>query len=90
MTLSPLSSIEVEERAASARAIINDPVFQDAFDMLHSQYLGILLQADVGGLTASTAHASIKVLHDVRSAFESMILDKKMHDRIKSKGVYNE
>jgi hypothetical protein len=68
----------VDERAAEAQAILNNSVFKDALDDVYSRSLGILLNADVGSLTASTAHASMKAVQSVRKQLEEYITDKKM------------
>jgi len=80
-----LSDHEVDERAAEAETILDNSVFVEALDEVYSQALGTLLNADVGSLTASTAHATMKAVRSIRSQLEQFITDKKM--RVKySKG----
>ena len=83
-----LSDFEVDERAAEAQSILNNSVFVDALDDVYSRALGTLLNADVGSLTASTAHATMKAIRDVRSQLEQYITDKKMRTKF-SKGESN-
>lgn len=64
---------EIEERAAEARSFLNSPVVSSIFDELQREYLTQLIQAEVGGLTAATAHASIKVLEDVRGKLKTIV-----------------
>jgi len=75
------SNLQVDERAAEAKAILDNSVFKDALDDVYSRALGTLLNADVGSLTASTAHATMKAIRDVKKQLEDYITDKKMRDR---------
>ena len=76
-----LSSYQLDERAAEARAILDNSVFKDALEDVYSRALGTLLNADVGSLTASTAHATMKAIRDVKKQLEDYITDKKMRER---------
>lgn len=75
------TALEIEERAAEARNILNSQAFNWVFVELQQEYLNELIQADVGGLTAATAHARMKVLGDVRARFESFITDQLMQSK---------
>ena len=70
-----LSPLELQERAADARSLLNSPVVKEVFDRLQAEYLQDLIQAPVGGLTAVHAHASMKALADVRAGLERVIND---------------
>jgi hypothetical protein len=76
-----LSDYEVDERAAEAKSLLDNSVFADALNDVYSRALGTLLNADVGSLTASTAHATMKAIRDVRSQLEQYIADKKMRTK---------
>lgn len=78
---SRLSDLEIDNRAAEAQELLNNPVFKSAFDDVYSRALGTLLNADIGSLTASTAHATMKAIQDVRKQLEDYVTDKKMRDR---------
>ena len=84
-----LSNYQVDERAAEAKAILDNSVFKDALDDVYSRSLGILLNSDVGSLTASTAHASMKAIRDIRSQLESYVSDQKMRQKFKRTGDIN-
>ena len=73
-----LSDHEIDEKAAEAQALLDNPVFKSAINDVYSRALGTLLSADVGSLTASTAHATIKAIHDIRTQLENYITDNKM------------
>jgi hypothetical protein len=76
-----LSQFETEEKAAEAEAILNHEVFEDAIDEVYSRAMNILIDADVGSLTASTAHATIKALEDIKDQLEQYITDRKMREK---------
>jgi len=78
---SPLSDLEIDERAAEAKAILANPVFVSALNDIHSRAYGTLLNADVGSLTATTAHATLKAIRDIRGQLEYYITDQKMRQR---------
>jgi len=74
----PLSQLEIEERAATARDFIDNPMVQEMFDNMRSRQLGILMNAEIGSLTASAAHAMLLAIEGVQGELESIVTDKKM------------
>ena len=78
-----LSPLELDERAATARDFLTNPLVQEAFDTIHSRHLGILMSSPIGSLTASAAHAMLLAVEGIKSELESMVTDKKMHDRFR-------
>lgn len=72
-----LSPAELDELAADARAILNNPAFIRAFDKLERQYVDQLKAANIGDLTVPALHASMRVLEDVRGTLTSFINDAK-------------
>ena len=81
-----LSDHEIDDRAAEAQSLLNNSVFVDALDDVYSRALGTLLNADVGSLTATTAHATMKAIRDVRSQLEQYVSDKKMREKFGTRG----
>jgi hypothetical protein len=81
-----LSDYEIDERAAEAKALLDNPVFISALEDVYSRAVGTLLNSDVGTLTASTAHATMKAVTAIRSQLEQYINDHKMRQKF-SKGV---
>jgi len=73
--------MEREEMMADARAALSSTAVNYVFDELQQEYLNELIQAEVGGLTASTAHASMKVLASVQSRLQSIVNEKLMQAR---------
>lgn len=74
-SLDDLSPADRDEVIADARNAIHSKGFQFAIDMLRDKYYFDLIQAPVGDLTATTAHASMKVLEDVKKTFENIAKD---------------
>jgi hypothetical protein len=69
------SPLELEDRASDARALLNNKVLNEAFEEMQAEYIQLLIQAPVGDLTATTAHASMKVLEAVKAKLHSFVND---------------
>jgi hypothetical protein len=80
-----LSDFEVDERAASALALLNDPHILESFTALREMYINILENSPIGSDEAVTAHTSLKVLQDFRASVESMVTDSKMRKKYSGK-----
>jgi hypothetical protein len=76
-----LNNFEIEERALEAQVWLNDPVLSSALDDIYSKATGTLLTSDIGSLTASAAHASMKAVVDLRSQLGQYITDHKMRQK---------
>jgi hypothetical protein len=71
----------VEDRAADSGEILRHPVFKQAMADVYSRAEGILLGADVGSLTASAAHATMKAITDIRHQLEQYVDDHKVRQK---------
>lgn len=76
-----LSNLEVEEKASDAEHILQHYVFRGAMDDIYSRAEGTLLSAEVGSLTASAAHATMKAIADISKQLEQYIDDHKMRQK---------
>jgi len=76
-----LSDLEIDNKAAEAQTILDHPVFNEAMEKVYSRALGTLLTAEVGSLTASTAHAIMIAVRNIRSELTQFISDKKMRQK---------
>ena len=76
-----MDRVRIAERAEQAQALLDNPLLKEAFVALKERYYSSLIQAEVGTLTASTAHASMKVLEDVQNQLKSVINDDKLASR---------
>jgi hypothetical protein len=74
----PLSDYEVDEKAASATAILNDPIISEAINNLHQKYVEELIASGVGSPEALSAQAGMKMLVDFKSELQSMITERQM------------
>jgi hypothetical protein len=70
MASGKLSPGELEELAADAREALNNRAMQRVFLDLERQYVSVLKSSNVGDLTATTAHASLRVLEDVKAQLQ--------------------
>lgn len=71
-------TLELDERAANAKALLNNSLFKEAVDKLRGEYTAKLIQTEPGTLTAAAAHASLRALEDVIAGLQSVINDQKM------------
>lgn len=69
--------------AADARALINSEIFDRAMKALEVRYMKELVQAPLGDLTATAAHARLKAIQDIRMHLNSYSTDEKMFNRPK-------
>lgn len=76
-----LSNYEVAERAANANAVLNDPVLVEALNDIYSKAVGTLLDAEIGSLTASAAHATMKTIMELRSQLKQYVDDDKIRQK---------
>lgn len=73
-----LSDYEVDERAASATAVLDDPVVKEAIDKLKSKYVDELVSAAIGSPESMSAHAGIKLIGGFQAELQSMITEKRV------------
>ena len=78
---SHLNNFETEEKAHNAEALLKNDVFNNAMDDVYSRAVGTLLQAEIGSLTASAAHAMMLAVTDIRHQLEQYINDHKMRQK---------
>lgn len=64
---------ETEERAAEARALLNNSVLKEAFAKVREEQLRVLIQEPVGSLTAGAAHATVKALDGVLQQLQVIV-----------------
>jgi hypothetical protein len=64
-----------------AHSLLRNPTFLEAMNELYSRAAGTLLEADVGSLTATHAHATMKAIVDIRGQLEQYVDDDKMRKK---------
>lgn len=80
-----LNDAELEEHAASAKAILNDPVVDEALKAMRYQYMDKLIAADVGSEQVTMYHASLKLIDDFKAQLQTVITEQKMRQRHRSR-----
>ena len=86
---SRLSDLQIEELAADAEALLSNEMFVNALDAVYSRAFRTLVEAEVGSLTASAAHATIKGLEEIRGQLEQHINDHKMRQKFAKRDESN-
>lgn len=76
-----LSNFEVQERATNAQALLHDPTFREALQAIYSEAQGTLVNAEVGSLTATQAHATMKAITGIRDKLSQYMTDHKMRQK---------
>jgi hypothetical protein len=76
-----LSNHEVQEKAGRAKDLLASDVFISAMNEVYSRAAGTLVNADVGSLTATGAHATMKAIVDIRNQLQDFINDNKMRQK---------
>lgn len=75
------TSEELIDRAEEAKMLLASPMLKEVFAKVQSDYVQELLANPVGSLTASTAHASMKVLPAVEATLRSIVADYTIRER---------
>jgi hypothetical protein len=78
---SRLDNFQTAEKAAEAKALLNNPVLQDALVAIYSKATGTLVQSDVGSLTASAAHAMMKAISELQAQLQEYVSDDKIREK---------
>lgn len=65
--MAKLTQAEKEEYAAEARNALNTRVIALVFKDLEDSYIAVLKSTNVGDLPAQNAHASLRVIEDVKA-----------------------
>lgn len=79
--LRDLSDVQLDEMAASAEALLNDPVVDMAISNMRSEYLAKLIIADIGTPEATSAHMCLKMLTHFKASLAGIITERKMRAR---------
>ena len=76
-----LSNMEVADKAADARALLNDNVLVKALNDIYSKAAGTLVSAEIGSLTATHAHAMMKAVLDLEAQLKEYVADDKLRQK---------
>lgn len=75
-------------RAERAKALINDPLFKEAFDVLHSAQIGIFTGDLCNPEQLMEAHRMVRALHMLKQQLENVIVTGKLLERQQQKGQH--
>lgn len=76
------------QRAERAKVLINDPLFKEAFDVLHSAQIGVFTSDTCSPEQLAEAHRMVLALQKLKQEFENVITTGKLLDRQQQKGQH--
>lgn len=80
--------MDIKQRAERAKALINDPLFKEAFDVLHSAQIGVFTGDLCSPEQLAEAHRMVRALRMLKQEFENVITTGKLLDRQIGKGQH--
>ena len=80
--------MDVKQRAERAKALINDPLFKEAFDVLHSAQIGVFTGDLCSPEQLAEAHRMVRALRMLKEELENVIVTGKLFDRQTGKGQH--
>ena len=80
--------MDIKQRAERAKALINDPLFKEAFDVLHSAQIGVFTGDLCSPEQLAEAHRMVRALRMLKEELENVIVTGKLLDRQVGKGQH--
>lgn len=80
--------MDVTQRAQRAKALLDDPLFKEAFDVLKSEQIAVFTSNVCNHEQLTEAHRMVRALNALRDHFASIVIDGKMFDHRKEKGQH--
>jgi hypothetical protein len=80
--------MDVKQRAERAKALINDPLFKEAFDVLHSAQIGVFTGDLCSPEQLAEAHRMVRALRMLKEELENVIVTGKLLGRQIGKGQH--
>jgi hypothetical protein len=77
--------MDVKQREHRARAIIDDPLFKEAFDVLLNAQISVFTNASCDAEQIMEAHRMVRALRSVKDQLLHVITDGKIFDRREEK-----
>ena len=72
------SDLELDERSAEAKFILNHPLFGETMTILRNRYISELISSPIGSEKSTVCHAKLVILDDIVGQFKTVITDQKM------------
>jgi hypothetical protein len=76
------------QRAARAKALIDDPLLKEAFDVLESAQISVFTSQGCAPEQIMEAHRMIRSLRELREQLDSVIVDGKLLERRIERGQH--
>jgi hypothetical protein len=80
--------MDIKQRAERAKALINDPLFKEAFDVLHSAQIGVFTGDLCSPEQLAEAHRMVRALRMLKEELENVMITGKLFDRQQQKGQH--
>jgi hypothetical protein len=80
--------MDIKQRAERAKALINDPLFKEAFDVLHSAQIGVFTGDLCSPEQLAEAHRMVRALRMLKEELENVMVTGKLFDRQQQKGQH--
>ncbi len=68
--MAKLNQVEVDDIVSAARSFVNSKAYDMIFAKLQDHYISVLKSSNIGDLKASSAHASLRTLDDLKAQIE--------------------
>lgn len=73
--------MDTAQRAARARALLDDPLFNEAFDVVQNAQISLFTTQVCSAEQLMEAHRMVRALRLLREQFEAVVLNGKLLDR---------
>jgi spermidine synthase len=80
--------MDVTQRAQRAKALLDDPLFKEAFDVLQDAQIRVFTSDVCSPEQLTEAHRMVRALNALRDQIASIVIDGKMFEHRKEKGQH--
>lgn len=80
--------MDTQQRAQRAKALLDDPLFKEAFDVLENEQISLFTDQVCSAEQIMEAHRMVRALRAVKTHLTSIIVDGKMQDHRVKKGQH--
>lgn len=78
--------MDTKQRAQRAKALLEDPLLMEAFDVVESEQIGLFTDVVCSAEQLMEAHRMVRALRLVKDRLTSIVTDGKMLDRRAERG----
>jgi hypothetical protein len=80
--------MDVTQRAQRAKALLDDPLLKEAFDVLQGEQIRVFTSDVCSPEQLTDAHRMVRALNALRDQIASIVIDGKMFEHRKEKGQH--